>query len=226
MRRLIPVLALATSLLAVTVGAEVRTFLCRFHPAREAAAVAEPLLSADGSIEIQPRQNSIVVRDRAEVLQRVASALATWDTIPGSYRIRLRMVMASTAAPKAGQPRALLAGFGSELTGVFSFASFQDIDTIELVGSDGNALEASAGGRYRVKVRLRAVAGDPTRLQLAPLEILRREGAEVGTDVIRSVLKSTVSLQTGQTGILVATQSEQAKQALVLIVMAVREDGK
>ena len=226
MRRLVLPLAVVLSLLAGAAGADVRTFMCRFHPAREAAAVAEPLLSADGSVEIQPRQNSIVVRDRSEILQRVAVALAGWDTIPGSYRVRLRLVMASTAAPKPGQPRALLTGFGAELTGLFSFASFQDVDNIEMVGSDGNVLEATAGGRYRVKVRLRVSAADPARLQLAPLEILHREGAEVGTDVVRSMLKSTVSLQTGQTGILVAAQSEQARQALVLIIMATREDGK
>lgn len=216
------VAALCLALLATVAVGEVSVYQCRYRPAREAAAVAEPLLSAEGSLEIQPRLNTIVVRDRPEVLQRVAAALARWDAAPASFRVRIRLIMASTAPPPRGQPRPRLEGLGSELTGLFNFGSYQEIDTVEVSAADGSLMETSAGTVYRVRMRLRGVEGDPTRLQLAPFELARREGPGQGM-IHRSILKSTVSLQVGQTGILVATRSEEAKQALIVILAADRE---
>jgi hypothetical protein len=219
-RSLLFLVVLLGALLAGSASAEIRAFLCRYHPAREAAAIAEPLLSHDGTLEIQPGQNTIVIHDRPEVLQRVAGALAAWDAAPGQYRVRLRLIMASTTPPQPGKPVPRLTGLGSELVGLFNFSSYDEIDSLEVTAGDGSTMETTIGKVYRVKMGLRAMPGNATRLRLAPFELTRREGLEKGLEVNRPVLKSTVSLKVGQTGILIAASSEGAKRALIVVLSA------
>ncbi len=213
-------LTLAILLTAGTSLADVRTFQCRFRPAREAAAVAEPLLSPDGSVEIQPKLNAIVVHDNAEVLQKVAGALAAWDAAPSKYSVRVRLIMATTAPPREGKPGAKLEGLGSELVNMFNFSSFEELESLELVAADGSSMDVSVGKLYRVRMSLKSIPGEAGRLRLAPFELLRREGLDKGVDVTRSLLRSTVSLKAGQTGILIAANSEGAKKALIVVLAA------
>ena len=67
---------------------------------------------------------------------------------------------------------------------------------------------------------------DPQRVQLAPLEVTRIEGQEHGVGLKHRMLNLTVSLQLGQTGFRVTAKSEEAKQALVVIVAADRETAR
>lgn len=215
-------LAMVVTALAAPAGADVRAFQCRFRQAREAAAVAGPLLSEEGSLEIQSKQNTVVVRDTPEVLKRVADALAVWDTAPATFHVRLRMIMGSTELSTA-RPAQRLQGFGEELVRLFNFGSYEEIDTLDLKTSDGSTLETSIGKIYRLRMTLHRVEGDANRIQIAPFELTRREGRDKGLEVVRPILRSTVSLLAGQTGILIASRSEAAKRALIVVLAAERE---
>jgi hypothetical protein len=219
-RRVLVLLLLFAAAGAVAATAEVRVFQCRFRPAREAAAIAVPLLSTDGSLEIQPKQNTIVVNDRPDVLQRVAGALAAWDLAPAKYHVRLRLIMASNTPAPDGRGGPRIQGLGSELVGMFNFSTYEDIDSLELTASDGNTLETGLGKVYRVQMSLHSMPGDARRLQLAPFELIRREGMDKGVEVMRPMIRSSVSLKIGQTGILIAAGSEGAAKALIVILAA------
>ena len=75
----------------------VRTFTFKFKQADKAAAAIKPLLSADGSMSIQPSTNSLVVTDRAENMKAIAGALASFDTPPHLVRLSLHLVGAGRA---------------------------------------------------------------------------------------------------------------------------------
>lgn len=224
MRKVIPALLLLVAVVA-TAGdqTEVRVIQLRHHSARDGVSLAEGMLSEEGSVLLQPRQNTLTVRDRTEVVRRIAEALAAWDVSGAAYRVRVRLVLASTTPPPPGQPKPRLTGFGSELTGVFRWGGFEEIDSLEVQAQEGTAVDIKAAQGYSVRFALRAVPSDLQRVQLVPLEVTRIEGQEHGVGLKHRMLHSTVSLQLGQTWFLVTARSEEAKRALVVIVGADRE---
>jgi len=65
----------------------VRSFSFKFKQADKAAAAIKPLLSADGSMSIQPSTNSLVVTDRTENMKAVAKMIGDFDKEPQSFRL-------------------------------------------------------------------------------------------------------------------------------------------
>jgi type II secretory pathway component GspD/PulD (secretin) len=98
---------------AAAADQELRVFQLHFKTARDAAVLVEPILSPGGSVLLQPSLNSITVRDTPEVLRRVSEALANWDVAPASYRIRVRVLLASTDPPPPGKAGPLIEGIGA-----------------------------------------------------------------------------------------------------------------
>ncbi len=205
------------------VAQEVRVFQLRFKPAREAAALIEPLLSPEGSLLIQPRTNTLTVRDTAAVQRKVAEALASFDVPPEAYRIRLRFLLASTAPPTSGPASPLIEGVGKELSEMFRFTSYQELDTLLLAASDGAHVEAQAAGKYLVRFAVRG-SSERTRVQLANFELYRRMPNPDGSEGLRLMLRTTLSLRLQQMAILGAARSEATSQALVLVFWAEREE--
>src|SRR5438309_2654673 len=80
----------------------VRTFTFKYKDAEKAAAIVKDLVSAEGSISIQPSAHSLVVTDRSENLRQIAKTLAEFDTPAKSFRLLVRLVSASRveAPPK------------------------------------------------------------------------------------------------------------------------------
>ncbi len=221
-------LACAFAIVSAAVAAtgearEVKAFPVRFRPVHEAAALIEPLISADGSFTIQPKFNLITVQDEPDVLEKVAKLLAEWDVPPQSYRVRIRVLLGTTVPPTPGPPGPLISGLGADLAKVFHYTSYQEVETIQITATEGTAVEALAGGRYHLHFVLRALPGDPDRLQFAQFEVSRKEQGVAEAEVLRSLLRTTVSLQIGQTVIVAAARSETASQGLILVLWAARE---
>ncbi len=222
--------SLALSVLAAPASAEkqVQVFTIHFHSKAEAWQVVEPLLSPDGSITLQRDSNSISVQDDVAVLQRIAAALAEWDVAPPNYVIRVRMLIGTTTPPTSGKAAPLISGIGQDLQKVFHFTSYREVDTLQVTAADGGGVEASLGGRYHIRFTVRGVPQDDRRIQLVGLELSRKMngGGQGGGEVLRSILKSNVSLGIGQTFVLGAARSEDANQGLVLVLWAQREDAQ
>jgi hypothetical protein len=222
-RRVLAFVVVALSVTAAA-GAAERTFLLRHRQAGAAVNLVMSLLSPDGNVLVEPRSNAVTVRDRDEVIDRIGRALAAWDRAPENYRVRMVVLLASTD-PAVGVPPPAIRELGVDLRELFHFTSFEEIDSLSLVATDGSSLETSAGGRYTVRFRLRSSAEAPERVQLAPLELFRggARGASSSLDTLRPLLRSTVSLLAGQTSVLVAARSEGAGRALLIVVSAQRE---
>ncbi|MEW6337561.1 MAG: secretin N-terminal domain-containing protein [Acidobacteriota bacterium] len=225
MRRVPALVAVALCVAASALAAE-RTFHLRHRQAGAAAGVVVPLLSSDGTVLVEPKTNAVTVRDRDEVIDRIERALAAWDRPPASYRVRLLVLLASTATGAGPQPKAV-EELGVDLRELFHFTSFEEIDSLSLVAKDGSSVETPAGGRYTVRFRLRSSAEAPDRVQLAPLELFRGDtrAASSSLDTLRPLLRSTVSLRVGQTSVVAAARSERADQALLVVISAAREVG-
>src|SRR5437868_13967708 len=73
----------------------VRTFTFKHKEADKAAAAIKTLLSAEGSMSIQPSTNALVVTDRAENLKAIARTLADFDADAKSFHLSVRIVSAT-----------------------------------------------------------------------------------------------------------------------------------
>ena len=223
MRSLAAAWALASCVLALGVEAsEMRAFPINHHEVRDAAAFVEPLLSKDGSMTIQPQFNLLTVRDSVEVIKAVERALATWDVPPPTYRVSIRVLLGTTAAATPGPAPPPAKGFTDELSKVFHFTSYQEIETVQVTAAEGSTVEADAGTRYHMRFALRSVANDPERVQLGQFEVARRDRVAGGGDSLRPLLRTTVSLQVGQVAIVGLARAEGASQGLVLVLSAER----
>ncbi len=217
-------IALAAAAAADGATKELRVFRLRFRSLSEAAALVEPLLSGDGSIVLQPSLNTLTVTDHPDVVKQVGNVLAGWDVPPASYQVGIRLILASSAAPTPGTAAAPVAGLSESILKLFHFTSFTEVDSLHITATDGNVVEAMAGGRYYIRFTLVAMPRDPDRVQLSRLQVARELPAgPSGVVVRRTLLQSTVSLRVGQTSVVGAARSEEAAKALLLIFSAQRE---
>jgi Bacterial type II/III secretion system short domain len=217
-------LLVVTAATALAADQELRVFQLHFRPARDAAALVEPLLSADGSVLLQPSLNAITVRDSAAVLERVARALASWDVAPAAYKVRIRLLLANTDPQPPGQPAPLIEGIGSELRELFHFTNYQEVATLQVTASDGSVVELAAGDRYHLRFTVRGVPQDPDRVQLAQLQLSRRDRGANDVETLRPLVRATVTLLVKQPSVLGGARSENANQALFLVLWAEREE--
>jgi hypothetical protein len=205
------VLALAAGS-ALAADQELRVYQLHFRQARDAAVLVEPLLSPGGSVLLQPS------------LRRVAEALASWDVAPASYRVRVRVLLASTEPQPPGKPAPLISGIGAELKELFHFTSYQDVATVQVTASDGSAVEMAAGERYHLGFTVRGLVQDPERVQLAQLQLARRDRSSENVEVLRPLMRATVTLLLKQPSVLGGARAENANQALFLVLWAEREE--
>ena len=219
----VALLALA-AVSALAVEQELRVFQLHFKTARDAAVLVEPILSPGGSVLLQPSLNSITVRDSSEVLRRVAEALANWDVAPASYRVRVRVLLASTDPPPPGKAAPLIEGIGAELKELFHFTNYQEVATLQVTASDGSVVEMAAGERYHLGFTVRGVAQDPDRVQLAQLQLARRDRGADNAEMLRPLVRATVTLLLKQPSVLGGARAENANQALFLVLWASREE--
>ncbi len=217
-------LLVVTAATALAADQELRVFQLHFRPARDAAALVEPLLSADGSVLLQPSLNAITVRDSAAVLERVARALASWDVAPAAYKVRIRLLLANTDPQPPGQPAPLIEGIGSELRELFHFTNYQEVATLQVTASDGSVVELAAGDRYHLRFTVRGVPQDPDRVQLAQLQLSRRDRGANDVETLHPLVRATVTLLVKQPSVLGGARSENANQALFLVLWAEREE--
>ncbi len=220
----------AVAVLALVAGSalaadqELRVFQLHFRQARDAAVLVEPLLSPGGSVLLQPSLNSITVRDDPQVLKRIAQVLATWDVAPPSYKVRVRLLLATTDSPPPGKAAPLISGIGAELYKLFHFTDYKEVATVQVAATDGSSVEMAAGDRYHLRFTLRGVAQDPDRVQLAQLQLARRDRGPENVEILHPLMRATVTLLLKQPSVLGGARAEDANEALFLVLWAEREE--
>jgi hypothetical protein len=143
---------------------------------------------------------------------------------PISYKVRVRVLLASTDSPPPGKAAPLISGIGAELTKLFHFTDYQEVATLQVTAADGSVVEVAAGDRYHLRFAVRGVAQDPERVQLAQLQLARRDRGPDNAEVLRPLMRATVTLLMKQPSVLGGARAENANQALFLVLWAEREE--
>jgi hypothetical protein len=206
---------------------QVRAFRLRFHSLSEATALLAPMLSAQGSLMLQPAAETVVVRDRADVLAHVAATIHAWDVQPAEFAIDLRLLKAS-ALPRRGAvgppiDQDVVAG----LKHLFGFKAFDLIDSLTIQVAAGTPVETVAGAQYVLHFVPRWSPEGEGRIVLAAFELGYRAALPSGIEAVRPVMRrGTVSVRFGQTSVIGIARSEDANEALVMVLKVRKAEGK
>ena len=194
----------------------VRTFTFKYRDVDKASTVVKPLLSAEGTISIQPGTKSLVITDRAENLKAVAKAIADYDVAPQSFRLTVRLVSAGRVAPEAARADADLKDVAPKLA-MLRYNALESAGQAEFEGKEGDPGIVEMPTGYRADFKLGEYDGASDSIKVSDFHLSRLQA-----DQLTSLLKTTLNLRLGQTYIVGATRSAQSQRALLIVLVAHR----
>lgn len=217
---MVALLFVAGTLLAEPAGDKgalsVRSFTFKAKEADKAAVAIKSLLSADGSMSIQPSTNALVVTDHAENLKNIAKVLADFDSQPVAQPIKvsIRLVSAGKVEGTAKVPRDL-EDVANKMA-MFRFNSFESAGEANVDGKEGDAEVVDLPG-YRADFRIGEydAASDSVKVSDFHLSKLQK-------DQLNSLLKTSLNLRIGQMYILSVAKTAQSQRALMIVITARR----
>jgi hypothetical protein len=192
----------------------VRTFQFKHKQAETAAAAIKQLLSADGTMSIQPKTNSLVVTDDPGNLKKIAAALTEFDSAPQPFRLNVRLVSAGRTG-KGGRVPEELADVESKLA-LLRYDSIDSIGSAEVAGKEGGAgiIELP---QYRADFTFGEYDAASDTIEISNFKLSRVDG-----DQLAPMMKTTLNLKLGQTVIMAVTRDARSQRALMLVLSARR----
>jgi len=191
-----------------------KTFVFKHKQADKAANVIKTMLSAEGSMSIQPAANSLVVTDLPANLKKIAAALTAFDAPAQQLQLSIRLVSASRGAEGKVDPA--LGDVASKLA-LLRYNVLENVGTAQAVGREGEPGQVTISAAYRADFRFGEYDPASDSVQIADFKLFRQEG-----DQLSPMLKTTLNLKLGQTVILGATKQPQSQRALMIVVTAQR----
>ncbi|HVS16373.1 MAG TPA: hypothetical protein VMV46_20865 [Thermoanaerobaculia bacterium] len=219
---LVLVLSLSGSL-AAQEPERVETLVVHAHamehqPAREALPLIETLLSPAGSLELRTATNTLVIRDRASVIERIQPVLREFDHPPRQLTLEIFLVEASRPPAGGGGggdelPESLARGLGRML----QFNRYRLLGQGVLEAREGDHVSYALGGGYEVSFRIGTLLAGQ-RLRLRGFQISRRGG-----EVARSLLHADLNLNVERMYVLSVARDESSDSGLVVAVSCTPE---
>lgn len=199
-------------------GLAVRSFTFKFKQADKAAAAIKPLLSADGSMSIQPSSNALVVTDRAENMKAVARMIGDFDKEPQSFHLYVRIVGASRVegSPKIAND---LKDVARKLA-MLPYNAYENVGEATVQGKEGDPGLIDMETGYRANFHFGEYDPASDSIAVKDLQISKLTGVQ--KDQLTSLLKTSLNLTIGQTYILGAAKAPQSQRALMIVLVARR----
>jgi Bacterial type II/III secretion system short domain len=193
----------------------VRTFQFKHKQADKAAAMIKSLLSASGSMSIQPATNALVVTDDPEKIREIAAALAKFDAAPQPFHLTVRLISAGRTGVKGAK-------FPDELRDLESKLQLLRYDSVESLGAaevDGKEGEPGIVSLQSYRADFKFGEYDPASdtIAISDFQLSRQQG-----DQLSPMMKTTLNLKLGQTFIMGVTRQPNSQRALMMVLSARR----
>lgn len=200
----------------------VRVFVLKHRKAEDAFLLVRPLLTARGSIVLQPATNALTVRDTGRTVERAAQAVAGFDLPPRAIAVSVTLLRATNTPGPSGRPvpgGEQIRGVGARLRSLFSFTDYTALDEVVLQGLEGDPVSWTLGGTFRIDFHLEPGGGrDGVRLRNLVLARVRRD--ETGRETVRDVARTSLSLRMREPFVLGVGREEGGAAALFLVLSA------
>ncbi len=181
----------------------------RHQPAASALALVHPLLSERGSVQLQPGGNTLVVRDTAAVVERVAGLLRDFDHPAQRLTIHIQVVRAGDGGNGGRLDQELL----DRLRELLRYDSYRVVAAAELEAREGERVSYELGEEYQILFQLGTLMSGE-RIKLQGFEVIRRRGVPEP----RRLLHTQVNLLLERPMILGLAKNESSRRALLLVL--------
>jgi hypothetical protein len=193
----------------------VKTFQFKHKQAEKAASVIKPLMSAEGSMSIQPAGNSLIVTDLPENMKKIAAALMQFDTPAQPFHLTVRLLSARRGKADEGRVDSDLSDVASKLS-LLRYNVLERIGAADVTGREGEPGQVDLGPN-RADFRFGEYDPASDSLKVTDFRLSRLEG-----DQLAPMMKTTLNLKLGQTVIIGVTKEAQSQRALMIVVTAKR----
>ncbi|MEA2694425.1 MAG: hypothetical protein QOJ16_3812 [Acidobacteriota bacterium] len=195
-------------------------YTLKHQRASDAIPLVHPLLSERGTVELQPGDNTLVIRDVAGALSRILPVLRSFDHAPRPLRVDIMIVRASrsTVSPPMNHSD-LPEELTRRLRKILLYDNYDMEAQAQLQPVEGESVTYEIGEGYQVAFRLGTVLPD-RRVRLADFEIARRSPKRVPQEL----LHTNLNLWLDQTMSLGLAKSEGSREAL-MVVLTLRDGG-
>ena len=222
------ILAVAPALAAVPPkpGArdvEVSAYTFKYQQASEAVALVSPLLSPQGTVELQPAGNTLVIRDTRAAISRILPVLRNFDHRGQPLWLDVVVVRASRAPAVSPQYQHsdLPDWLTKQLRDLLAYDIFEVQAQARLWGAEGQRVVYEVGPEYKVSFNFGTVQPDQ-RIKLLNFRIARR--AEGRPE--KEMLQSTIVLALDYPFSLGFAKNEASREALMLVLTCGRGEDR
>jgi Bacterial type II/III secretion system short domain len=188
--------------------------------ASDAIALVHPLLSPRGTLELQPADNTLVIRDSPAAIARIVPLLRSYDRPPRPLKVDIMIVRASRTAVS---PPIFHSDLPEELTRrLHDLLGYDNYDVEArgaLAAQEGEAVTYELGSEYQVSFRSAVLP--ERRVRLSDFEIRRlakrapRGAAQAQAQVL---IRTNMNLWVDRTMSLGLAKSEASREALMVVL--------
>lgn len=207
---------------------QARAFEIRFRSATDAQALVAPILSADGSVTVQPKLRTLVVQDRVSVLDRVAGLLATFDLPPRNVEVTLSLFLGTDRREQEAGRNVPTESLSREVRGVSEtlgdftkWNAYQHLGGRSVTAVEGSEVKVDLSDDYRVVFEVDSIQDRPgsvVRFKSFTLQKIIRESD--GREHTQDVYTTQIVIPAAKMLVVGAAQNPESKRALFLTLQA------
>ncbi len=216
----------------------VYAYTLKHQPAHEALAQIRRLLSPEGTVEVQPGSNTLVIRDRKPAIARILPVLQSFDHPPRDLRFDIRIVRAGQSRQVISPPieaapadSELPEDLVERLRDLLRYDDYQVLAKAAMSSREGEEVTYSLGSDYSVSFRPGTVMAGAAGQRLKLEEFRIRKQVENPTNKGRrlepqELFHATLNLWIGRPFSLVLAQDPSRQEALVVAISCRRESSE
>jgi hypothetical protein len=193
-------------------GLVLQGYTLKHKRASDAVALVYPLLSARGTVELQPRGNTLVIRDTLSALSRIVPVLRSFDHPARSVLLEVLIVRASKAQVSPPIKRSdLPEPLTRRLRDLLQYDVYETQAQAALSVLEGQSVIYGVGEEYEVSFRLGTLAND--RVKLSQFKVFR-----LGPEGRSELIHTNLNLWLDQTVSLGLAKSEASRDAFMAVL--------
>ena len=183
------------------------------QPAGEAIALIHPLLSQRGAVEIQPGGNTLVIRDTAQVVERLIRLLKDFDHSARLVRLTVQLVRAGLGVGSANGESRLPPALVRRLRELLRYDDYRLLATAELEIREGEEVTYELGDDFAVEFRMGTLLAD-RRVKLHGFRVARY----LGSPNSKRLIHTNLNLWLDKPMILGLARAESSDRALMVVL--------
>ena len=204
-----------------------RAYKVHHRSLTDAAELVEPLLSEEGSLSLRPRLKTLVVEDRASVLDKVGPLLESFDLPPHAVEVTLTLFIGKDLSEGESGRLALPGDVSFEVLDVMEkiqkiskWKSYELLGSRSVSGVEGGRVTATLSDEYRIVLEIGAVDETRSKVTFKTLSVQKVIPTAAGGVRYEDVYTVAMVSPLGRLKLVGAASGPDSHQALFLSLRA------